>query len=248
MKPIPFVTSLIRTLPLALLLATPVRAETIIQSEAYSFYSSGSQILTFDLFDTSQGDLTAVSFNVTLFKTGGRLAVDNDDDSAVTFNIVHSVSVSLTNSLGVLSMLTPTLDTVAAGLLAETSTQVSLDPTTGDDTQNFNATGAGDYFNLNPYPSASDSSSDSVHTTLGVPSYEGTGTFEVEVDGSDGFNLGSEGNISFSGSNDTVVSGVVQITYHFNPSQIPEPSISKLFVLSGIALYLLRKSDMGRKA
>jgi len=215
------------------------QAATIVQTETFAFVPNGSQVLTFDQFDSNSGlfTLQSVTISITLNKTGGSLQVDNDSATAGTINLTHQIQASLASSLGATSLLNTTFQTIGATSALTATNTVTGQPigvTSGDPTNEFNNTASSDFFALNP-SDASASDSGTVND-LFESSYVGTGTFTNTITASQLVNVSGLGGLqqAFTVSG---VSGSVTITY----SYIPEPSTALLGALGVLGLLRRRR-------
>ncbi len=209
-------------------------AATIVQTQNFAFVPNGSQVLTFNKFDTIGGTRTllSVTITVTLNKTGGSFEVDNDSASGGTISLTHTVQGALTSSLGSSSL----LDTSFAGIgssgtlnAVSSLNNQAVSATTGDATNTFNSTGLGDNIVFNPADQTASSSGtvNSLFTSM----YAGSGTFTNTLAADQLVSATGLGGLqqSFTVSN---VSGDVTITYNY----VPEPASTMLGGLGVIVL------------
>ena len=224
----------IRCAALALSLAGAASAATIVQTRDFAFVPNGSQVLTFNEFDTLGGERTLLSVTVIVefTKSGGSYSIDNDSNVGGTINLTHQVVGSLSSTKPLFN--DAFLPIFGTGTLEATSTlnNVTIGATTGDPTDQFNATGGADNVVFAP-ADVTDSHSGAV-ASIAQSSYIGTGTYTMT--------FGANQLVSATGLGGlqqaivvSEVSGTVTVIYEY----VPEPS-SALLGATGL-LFLLRR-------
>ncbi len=219
------------TLALAATLTGVGSAATIVQTNNYSFVPTNSAPLTFNKFDTSLGTLTAITIQTNVAKSGGSLFVDNESGTGASGTISQSVTVSLASSS--VFLFDAAFQTIGTNLSASSSYVATVGADDGDGL-GVQSTGP-DYDGTSFGTTATTSQTKDVNTGF-FGAYSGTGTYVIDVNGSQGFNTSAIGGAAVAIDPATAFGSVV-ITYTY--TAIPEPSS---MLLGGIgALALLRR-------
>jgi hypothetical protein len=217
------------TLFLLVTLGQVASAATITQTGSYSFIPTGSQTLAYNKFNPALGTLTSVTVTTSLTKSGGSLFLDNDSGTAASGNVSQTVRIDLAS--GDVSFVA-TVGTAGSNVNASTNFSVSLAADTGGDVSGYQNDGGAD----NGGQAFSDVSTSQTKTInpFFQNTYEGTGTFDITVDGIQSFNTSTVSGAAGSFTN-SAATGEVTITYNYTAA-IPEPTSA---LLGGIGLLAL---------
>ena len=181
--------------------------------------------LTFNQYDGDIADLISIEIIVNLSVQGGNALVDNDSATPATVNVEFGTSVSV-SSMDV-SLVNTMFNPIGANVAVLINQMVSLDPTTGDPTDEANNTGLPDSQLING-PAGADSSNDFVNSAV-WGGYVGMGTFDILVDGDTEFSISGGTGVS-GGFSPQTASGEITVIYKF----IPAPSTAALLGLAGL--------------
>lgn len=219
-------------------LITGASATTIVQTKSYSFVPNGNQTLTFDKFDTTYGTLTSVTVSVSMLKSGGSLAVDNDSATGGTINLTHEVVGQLSsNDVSLRKTGAGNVFVGQSGSVTATSTfSTTIGATTGDSTTSFDNTGSGDYVSYSPDDASASDSGTIRSADIGDYESVGAATFDVNFAGLQTTNVTGLGGLqqAFTVSG---LSGDVTVTFNY----VPEPSAALLGGLGMLALLRRRR-------
>jgi hypothetical protein len=222
-----------RILLLALAATGFASAAVITQTKTYSFVPSNSATLTFDKFDAATyGTLTSIVITTEVTKSGGSLFVDNESSDTASGNISQSVTINL-NSIDV-DLLAASGGAIGLNVSAVSTYAATTGPDDGD--------GPG----VQPGGIDYDGTSFSPTTTTETKNvkaivwseYEGTGTYNIDVLGAQGFDAAAFGGAAIQITPATA-SGSVTVVYNFTP--IPEPASAMLGALGCLALLRRRR-------
>lgn len=223
----------------ALAFSGAAQALTIDYSDSFDFVPNGTPTLELEKFNSSLGTLNSVYLEIEYTKTGGKVQADNDSDSVGTLTIEQRVDGSLKNISISNGLLDGSFETIGGDLDAvSTITGVTVQPTTGDDTENFNATGDVDFYEY--LPGDVPVSDDGYVNDLFKGGYAGNAgeTFTVDFEAHQ-----SDSITGASGIQKAVVvpsiSGTLTVTYDYTP--IPEPGMLGFALLGGAALIRRRR-------
>ena len=227
---------------------TEVIGNTIVQTSSFSFVPSGTVDLDFSRFDTQGGasGLTSVFIEISLTKSGGEVAIDNDSGSSSTVDLTHRVAATLNDEVFTLD-LTKTNGRLlgwsgnplnpANNLLRATSTVtgVFLEANDGDSIAEYNSGGADNYiFNPADATVADSGEMDDSSQFIGASSY--TLVLDAGQTAISSVNSGM-----FLSQGPSTVTGFVKVTYTFTgAAPVPEPSSFALLGSLG-TLALLRR-------
>jgi len=220
-----------------LMIFTPIAAAAVLtyndgagsatESETFSGTPNFDQVLTFNEFDEQSGNRTLTDIQVLLSfsSIGGSLILDNDsgDPASGTFEFgakgdISSVEVSLIDA---------GFQPVVSEISAVYSDGFSLDPNTGDGSNDFDPTPPDGM----QYDAGTQSGNDGGYLAAGVFSqYLGTSTFDVTADAIQWSDFGSVSGIEYAVSPSTA-SGTVTFNYFYDYTgqPIPEPATMLLF-------------------
>lgn len=226
-----------RILLLALASTGLASAASIVQTKTFSFVPSDTRTLTFHEFNTVGGTLIldSVTVLITYTKTGGSLTVDNDSGSTGTIGMTHTILAAL--DVGVFDM-----SKVGGGSLATSGTAlkaissisgVNIGVTSGDPTDQFNATLSTDYYAYN----ASEVTKTVTGSLSDKAQFEGGSTFDWIFSADQTSTITGLSGVNYALVNSSVA-GNVTITYNY--SSIPETSAAALGGL-GILTLLRRR-------
>jgi hypothetical protein len=215
----------------ALSLASAVHGATIVQTKTFSFVPDGSANLVFDQFDSSLGTLTSIVITTNITKSGGSLFVDNDSETPASGNISQSVTISL--SSGDVVLTDTSLQPIGNNL---TATSFYFATVGADDGDGPGVQTDGLDYDGTVFANVSNSTSGTVNSA-GEAGYIGTGTFQINAGGTQGFNTSAIGGAAVV-IDPASVSGDVTITYNYEA--IPEPA-SAIFGALGLLTLLRRR-------
>ncbi len=219
------------TLALAATLTGVGSAATIVQTKTYSYVPTNFAVLTFNQFDASLGTLTAITIQTNVAKSGGSLFVDNESVVGASGNITQSVTISLASPD--VFLFDAGFATIGTNLSASSTYAATVGADDGDGV-GVQSTGA-DYDGTSFGTTATTTQTRNVNTGF-FGAYTGTGTFEIDVNGNQGFNTSAIGGAAVAIDPATAFGSVV-ITYTY--TAIPEPSS---ILLGGVGmLALLRR-------
>ena len=211
-------------------------AASIVQTGSYSFTPTGSQTLSYNKFDSSLGTLTSVTVTTSLTKSGGSLYLDNDSATPASGTVSQTVRIDLTSGD---VPLVATVGSVGSNVAASTNFSVSLAADNGGDAAGYQDD-AGTDNGGQAFADVSTSQTKTVHSVF-QSSYEGTGTFDIAVEGIQSFNTSTVSGAAGSFTN-SVATGEVVITYNYTAiAPIPEPASALLGGLGLIALLRRRR-------
>lgn len=228
---------------------TEVIGNTIVQTSNFSFVPSGMVDLDFSRFDTQGGasSLTSVFIEISLTKSGGEVAIDNDSGSSSTVDLTHRVAATLNDEVFTLD-LTKTNGKLlgwngspgnpANNLLRASSsvTGVFLGANDGDSISEYNSGGT-DNFIFNPADAtvADSGEMDDSSQFIGPASY--TLVLDATQTATSSVNSGM-----FLSQGPSTVTGFVKVTYNFTgAAPVPEPSSVALLGSLGILALLRRR-------
>ncbi|MEM0897670.1 MAG: choice-of-anchor E domain-containing protein [Verrucomicrobiota bacterium] len=207
-------------------------------SPAFNSATSGSlSALTFNQFNPSLGTLNFINVVTFVEFDQGNASVDAEGTLLSDITVEFGVDVDYTSPDVTLS--TAAFETIGQGVQAfnsETFTDVGAND--GDDVLTFQGDGGDDNRTM---AVTQVTASDSGNIAPGLfAQYTGTGTFDIEYEGTSLFNISSTG--STSGSfGPGIAQGFVIVTYDYIPA-IPEPSTA-LCLLAGAALFARRRRN-----
>ena len=222
-----------RILLLALASTGIASASVIIQTKSFSFVPANTAALTFDKFDAATyGTLTSITVTTEVMKTGGSLYVDNESDTSASGDIAQSVTINL-NSTDVALLALP------SGLIGANVSAISTyAATTGpDDGDGPGVQPGGVDYDGTSFGPTSTSVTQTVRPIV-WSDYEGTGTYVIDVIGSQGFDASAFGGAAIQITPASVLGNVI-ITYTF--TSIPEPTSALLGGLGFLALLRRRR-------
>ena len=217
---------------LALSLAGVGHAASIVQTQNFSFVPEDSATLTFNQFNSALGTLTGIVITTNLTKSGGSLFVDNESATPASGNITQSVTITLV-SLDV-SLIDTSLQPIGNNVAATSVyfANVGVDDGDGPGVQSTGADYDGTTFGI-----VNNSQTRNVNSAAWA-GYTGAGTYDIDVDGLQGFNTSAIGGAAVA-IDPATASGDVTITYIYTP--VPEPSAALLGGLGMLALLRRRR-------
>jgi hypothetical protein len=237
-SPAPVMKFIAFTLP-ALLLAVSANAQTVLQSQNFTFIPSGSSTVSFDKFDTMGGTriLQGVAISSSFIRTGGSLAIDNDSSMAGTILLTHQVSGLITGSVPLLNAsFGAVIDSTA--FVASISTSTVIGGTIGDPTSTFNSTNSVDYYNWD-LPDSQVSATGEIGS-LFWSNYTGTGTYDLTFTGNQSVTATGTSGLQQA---ITVSSLTGNITVNYTYTVVPEASTALLSIVAASGLMLRRRRN-----
>ncbi|MFT3991964.1 MAG: choice-of-anchor E domain-containing protein [Luteolibacter sp.] len=212
-------------------------AESLVQTQGFSFTPNGNVNLTFAQFDDQGGTLvlTGVEITVTYTKTGGSLSVDNDSSESGSIDLSHTIVGNLTVKSGGVSLIDNSYQAIGSSLNASSTATTTIGATTGDSTTSYDNTGLSDNWVF----SATDVTATDSGTILSAlqSAYVGTGNFVLNFAATQTSDIDGLGGVNYALVN-SAISGAVTVTYTYEV--IPEPS-SVLLGLGSVGLFFLRR-------
>jgi hypothetical protein len=215
------------------------------QTETFNFSPNGSEALVFNMIDgtvSDFSDIVSIDVTITLNKIGGSYSVDNDSISSGSVTLEHELDGALVQGSGPSFIRVGDFSTAWAttDLSVLSTTNTTLQGTTGDATDAFNNTGDVDFFQFNPADDSTVASA-SINSAVwsGYFSAGGPDTFTWNIDVSQLVDVQGLGGVnqSFVVSQAT---GSVQVNY----TLIPEPgtlALAGIMLGSFGGLHLLRR-------
>jgi hypothetical protein len=222
-----------RILLLALTSTGFASAASIIQSQNYSFVPTNSITFTFNKFDAATyGTLTSIVITTEVTKSAGSLFVDNESSEPATGDISQSVTINL-NSVDVDLLASPS-GFIGTNVNAISTYAAFTGPDDGDGP--LLQPGGVDYDGTFFGPTTTTL----VQTVraLVMPEYIGTGTYDIDVNATQGFDASAFGGAAI-GITPANAAGSVTVEYIYTP--IPEPASALLGGLGCLALLRRRR-------
>lgn len=215
-----------------LLIATAglVSAATITQTQNFSKIPNFNQVFTFNKFDTSLGTLTAIQISLSAQASGGHVVIDNDSEDPAVGTFEFGAALTLTSAQVALLDGSMVPNAIPGTVQAYNYQSISLAANQGD--------GANDFSPAPPDGAEYDGGTvyDSKSGYVGANfwgGYTGTGTYNINLSGSQWFEYVGSGGIEYS-VNPVTTTGCASVCYYYDP--IPEPATIALLCTGGFAL------------
>jgi hypothetical protein len=213
-------------------LAVSANADTLVYSDSFSGTPNYTDVLSFQLFDSTLGTLESITWELTFAIDGGQLSVDNEsatETATVTVDLGATATIQSDRDLGLYDF----------GVTLENTETFVLAVDDNDDGTTVQTTG-GDYATM--YGSSlTGSESDYIDADDFDlwQSVGGTGANDVTVNIASILDFGGNGGVSGSFSPLTS-SGELTLTYNY--VAIPEPAtIGMMALVAGGALIIRRR-------
>ncbi|HPS53848.1 MAG TPA: choice-of-anchor E domain-containing protein, partial [Phycisphaerae bacterium] len=193
--------------------------------------------VTIDLqkFNSSLGTLTGITLSLKVTLSNANIQMDNDTESVSTATAkVNSQVLSFTSEVTLLKTDYTSFDSI--NLQVDEAQGFTLQATSGDPTNQFNATGLSDYATWSPGDIESGESG-SIASVVWAQ-YTGSDTFSIDLKSTFGTSASFTGDpCYFQGNTPTAVfSG--DVTYTYEP--VPEPSTLALLGTLG-TIFIIRR-------
>lgn len=206
-------------------------ADIVSYSNTVSLTSGEDAVVSLNQFNSSLGTLTGITLEFRVVLSGAQFEFDNDNAAS------RNVQADFSGLVDAFSMDTrwDAIDDLIADLYVADSRDFSLSATTGDQVGEFNATGAGDYYNW-VLGTLNGSFSDSVNSAYfsdytGLGSFDSTMNFVEEASHSPTYRVFR---------NETLPTGELTaiVTYEY---AIPEPAAMGLIVMGGFITFAVNR-------